>query len=292
LPVSLHAQTVDDGIMLPRQTLFTGWMYTRDSWDEYWEGALKRTNENIGTITTETNIWYANYGVVERVNIIAAVPFVRTRASQGVLHGISGAQDLTLGAKFNAFEHKSDKVGVLRTIAVVSAGIPLTNYNPELPPLSIGSGSLRLSWRGTVNYQSNPGWFVNGSTAYTSRGDVTLDRPYYYTDDEFVMSDKVPMPSVFDYTLSAGYLKDGVMATGSFTQQRTQGGGDIRRQDMPFVSNRMNFARIGAMVMYPIPKLRTLALQASYAHIVDGRNVGQSNTVTVGVFYLLSGASR
>ena len=72
------------------------------------------------------------------------------------------------------------------------------------------------------------------------------------------------------------------MATGSFSQQRTLGGGDIRRQDMPFVSNRMNLRSWAAMVMYPIPKLRSLAVQSSYAHIVDGRNVGQSKTFTDG----------
>jgi hypothetical protein len=209
-----------------------------------------------------------------------------------VLHGIGGMQDLTLAAKFNAFEHKSDRAGVLRAIAVVSASIPMTSYNVELLPLSIGLGSMRMSWRGTVNFQSNPGWFVNGSTAFTSRSDVTLDRPYFFTDDEFVMSDRAPMPDVYDYTLSAGYLKDGLMATGSFIQQRTLGGGDIRRQDMPFVSNRMNASKLGAMLMYPIPKLRRLALSASYSHVVAGRNVGQSQTFSAGFFYLFGGSSR
>jgi hypothetical protein len=292
LPASLQAQTIDDGIMLSKGMLFSGSMYTRDTWDEYWEGALERTNENIGTITTQTNTWFANYGVIDRVNVIASVPYVWTRPSQGVLHGISGAQDLTLAVKFNAFEQKWESGAFLRAIAVVSGSVPMTHYNPELLPLSIGLGSKRLSWRGTLNFQSAPGWFVNGSTAWTSRAAVTLDRPYYFTDDEFVMSDQVPMPSVIDYTLSAGYLKDGLMAAGSYQQQNTLGGGDIRRQDMPFVSNRMNVSRLGAMVMYPIPKLRRLAFQFSYWHVVAGRNVGKSQTFTTGFFYLLGSASR
>ena len=58
------------------------------------------------------------------------------------------------------------------------------------------------------------------------------------------------MPDVFDYTLSAGYLKGGLQVPISFSQQTTLGGGDIRRQDMPFVSNRMNFSRLDAVVMY------------------------------------------
>ena len=34
-----------------------------------------------------------------------------------------------------------------------------------------------------------------------------LDRPYYYTDDEFVMSSQVDMPNAVDYVASAGYMK-------------------------------------------------------------------------------------
>ena len=241
--------------MLSKGQLFTGGLYARESWDEYWEGSLKRDNDNIGTVTTQVNTWYANYAITNRLNVIGAVPYVWTRASQGVLHGIDGFQDLTLAAKFNAFERPSANVRTVRAIGVLSVSIPLTNYNPELPPLSIGSGSTRVSPRGTLNYQSGHGLYLDGSAAYTWRMPVTLDRPYFYTDDEFVMSDKVDMPDVFDYVVSGGYAKNGLMAVATFSQQRTTGGGDIRRQDMPFVSNRMNFSKVGGMGMYPIPKL-------------------------------------
>ena len=93
------------------------------------------------------------------------------------------------------------------------------------------------------------------------------------------------MPNVFDYVASAGYLKRGLMTDFSFSQQKTLGGGDIRRQDIPFVSNRMNFSRVGAMVMYPVPKLQNLAFQFAYAYTVDGRNVGQATTITTGLLY-------
>ena len=53
LAAPLAAQTIDDGIML--RTSSSPATSTHDSWDEYWEGALKRDNGNIGTITTQTN---------------------------------------------------------------------------------------------------------------------------------------------------------------------------------------------------------------------------------------------
>lgn len=293
LSVPLRAQTIDDGIMMGRHELQTGNLYSHDQWDRYWEGTLKRQNGNIGEITTQTNVWVANYGLHDRLNVIAMVPYVWTNASQGVLHGFKGFQDLTVAGKYNFLERSVRSYGSLKAIAVVSAGVPLTDYNPELLPLSIGTGSTRVSWRATVNFQSNPGWFLNGTTAYSWRSQVALDRPYYYTDGEFFMTNQVDMPNAVDYTGSAGYMKNGLMTAVSFSQQRTLGGGDIRRQDMPLVSNRMNFFKAGAMVMYPIPKVRELAFHFGLGHTFDGRNVGQATTVTTGLLYTFnSGAAR
>jgi len=200
-------------------------------------------------------------------------------------------QDLTLAAKWSVLEKPMTSYGTLRTIFVVAAGIPMNDYDVELLPLSIGLGSARVSWRGTVNYQSTPGWFLNMSTAYTMRSKVSLDRPYFYTNDEFVMSDRVDMPNTFDYVASAGYMKPGgLMTSVSFAQQQTLGGGDIRRQDMPFVSNRMNSFRAGAMVMYPIPKLAPLAVHFGLAHTFGGRNVGEATTITTGLQYTFNGS--
>ena len=110
----LHAQTIDDGIMMGKRSLFAGYVYTHDSWNLYWEGALKRDNENIGTITTQSNLLFGNYGVTDRLNVIAAAPYVWTRASQGVLSGMEGVQDITLAAKYSLIEKPSMKLGSVR----------------------------------------------------------------------------------------------------------------------------------------------------------------------------------
>jgi hypothetical protein len=283
----VHAQTVDDQIMIEGKTLFTGYLFTYDTWDEYWEGPLKRDNGNIGTMTTKTSSWFVNYGVTDRLNVIATMPYVQTHASQGVLRDMQGMQDFGVAAKYKIFSVPSP-IGVLSTFAVGSAGLPMTDYTPDFYPLSIGSNSRRAAGRFTVNLHTKPGWFATGSSAYTWRGDVTLDRPYYFTDGQLFLTSDVDMPNVFDYALSGGYLRRGLMASVTYSQQRTLGGGDIRRQDMPFVSNRMNADRIGGMVMWALPKkLRFLSVQGSYAYTLRGRNVGQASTVTGGVMYTL-----
>jgi hypothetical protein len=80
-------------------------------------------------------------------------------------------------------------------------------------------------------------------------------------------------------------MKNGLHTNYAFTQQRTLGVGDIRRQDRPFPSNRMNFTKVGGMVMHPVPKLRALAAQFAYAYTATGRNVGQAHSFTAGVLY-------
>jgi hypothetical protein len=284
-PALSHAQTVEDGIMLGRGELFTGALYSHDSWDKYWEGTLKRDNGNIGTLTTEAVTWFANYGLTSRLNVIGGFPRVWTNASQGVLHGMEGIQDLTVAGKY-AFVHGTPTpLGRFRAIGVAAAGIPLTDYSPDFQPLSIGFGSTRLTGRFTANLQTEPGPFINGTFGYTWRRTITLDRPYYFTDGQFFMTDQVDMPEVFDYAIESGYMKHGLMAAAIYSQQRVLGGGDIRRQDMPFVSNRMNTNRIGARVMAPVPKLGDLALHVAYMYTLDGRNVGQSTTLTGGLSY-------
>jgi hypothetical protein len=281
----LRAQTIDDGIMMPKKALCTGFLYMHDSWDQYWEGTLKRGNGNIGTITTDTLAWTGNYGVTHRLNVIAMAPYVWTKASQGVLHGMSGFQDVTLAAKYNLLETPFTSQGSLRTILVASAGAPLSDYTPDFYPLSIGSASKRFSGRMTLSFEAKKGWFITASGAYTWRDMVTLDRPAYFTDGELHMSDQVAMPDVFDYTLSAGYLGSHLQVPVSFSQQITLGGGDVRRQDVPFVSNRMNLQKVEAVAMYYLKKPNSLAVRVAGNYVVGGRNVGQSTTFGAGLLY-------
>jgi hypothetical protein len=286
LSPSLYCQTLEDGIMMGKRVVCAGYMYTHDSWDEYWEGALKRNNGNIGTLTTQSHQLYAIAGVTNRLNLITHLPHVRTEASQGVLAGMQGWQDATIAAKYKFFETPFTEKGFLRAIAVVSASLPMTDYVPDFLPLSIGLGSRRISARMTAHFRANTEWFINGTSAWSWRGSVGLDRPYFYTDNRFTFSDKVPMPDVFDYNVSSGVIRGELVLSGSFAEQRTQGGGDIRRQDMPFVSNRMNFSRVGGWAKVPVPRHEALSFVAGYSYVVAGRNVGQSSTITAGLMYL------
>jgi hypothetical protein len=282
---SLDAQTIDDHLMMPRRQLCTGFVYMHDSWDRYWEGPLERGNGNIGTLTTQSVSWMGTYGVTNRVNVIAMVPWVTTEASAGTLSGMDGVQDLTAAVKWNALDTPLTSVGALQVFLVASGSVPLGDYTPDFLPMSIGLQSNRASGRLSLNFQARQGWFVEGTGAYTWRDTVTLDRPAYFTDDRLFLTDQVAMPDVIDYTFRAGYWKHGVYAPLSFTQVITLGGSDIRRQDMPFVSNRMNSSRLDALVMVYLKKPRNFVVRLGASYVISGRNVGQSTTLVAGLLY-------
>ena len=99
------------------------------------------------------------------------------------------------------------------------------------------------------------------------------------------MTNEVNLPNTLDFAFSAGYINRGLETKLSYIQMNTQGGGDIRRQDMPFVSNRMNFSKAEILFMYYLPKPKYLAIRGSYSYTVAGRNVGQSSTFMLGTMY-------
>jgi hypothetical protein len=279
----LAAQAPDDGLMIPRHQLRSTVELGRDRWDHYWEGSLRRTNGNIGALTTRTAAWTLGYGVGERLSVFATLPYVWTRASQGVLQGMEGAQDLGVAAKLRAARVRVAGRTTVDAVLIAAAATPVTDYTPDFLPLSIGLGARRLAARAAVHAQDRSGWFVDGSAGHVWRANVRLDRLAYYTDGRLVLSDEVAMPRVVEYALAGGYQDATWCLPVALVAQRTLGGGDIRRQDMPFVSNRMNATRLVARAMYTLPALPALRLEAGAMHVVAGRNVGQGTTLTGGL---------
>ena len=280
---SAAAQTMDGGSMMAKRTLTAGVFYSHDSWDQYWEGTLKRTNGNIGTLTTKSITLVGGYAVTDRLALMATLPYIRTHASQGVLHDMSGYQDLALSARFRLLSTGPSEHGTFSAVVAGVAAIPTSDYTPDFYPLSIGTAGRRTSGHLALNFQSNSAWFANASASYMWCSNVRLNRSSYYTNGQLYLTNEVVMPNVVDYAFSAGVDNGRWRIPISLVQQRTLGGGDIRRQDMPFVSNRMDFVKLDGGLMYALPKNLSISLGA--ARVLTGRNVGQSTTFTSGLVY-------
>ncbi|MCC6290255.1 MAG: hypothetical protein IT249_20440 [Chitinophagaceae bacterium] len=279
-----HAQTDADAIMTNKNQLCNGFLYNYSSWDHYWEGGLKRNNLNLGTVSTQSVMYMANYGITNNLNLIAGLPYVWTKASDGTLAGMKGIQDISAFLKWRFFNHKTGN----NSIAVYTVGgfsTPLSNYTPDYQPLSIGLGSTNLTAKAMLDYRYK-NFTITGSAAYTWRSNLTIDRDAYYEDNQIHFTDKAEMPDVTNLQLRAGYRSKYLVAEGILNQMTTHGGGDITRNNMPFPSNRMNATSAGVFVKYTIPAFTHLELVGMANYTLDGRNAGQSTSYGGGIFYI------
>jgi hypothetical protein len=199
---------------------------------------------------------------------------------------MSGIQDVTVAVKYNFFQYKTEK-NTFRTFGVVNFSTPIGDYTADFYPLSLGSHTTNIAYRLTTYFRIQQGLFVNASAGYTWRSNTKLDRPSYYDGQNFYLSNEVKMPNVFDVVASLGYYKGPLLASIDFTQQNTLGGGDIRRQDMPFVSNKMNFSKVGVTALYYLAKPKGLAVRGTANYTLTGRNVGQTKSLMAGILYTI-----
>jgi hypothetical protein len=139
--------------------------------------------------------------------------------------------------------------------------------------------------RGLLNYQTGR-FFVAGAGQYVLRSNITIDRNAYYTD-HLIYSNQVDMPNVSNLLFSAGYRSLKLNIEGIVSNTTTQGGFDIRKNDMPFPSNRMNMTTVGGLAKYSFDNVTGLELTVGGNYVVSGRNVGQSTNLFAAVYYVL-----
>jgi len=270
--------------MMAKKNLCIGGSYMYNTWDHYWEGTFKRNNQNIGTVTTQMFGLMGTYGVTRKLNFIVSAPYVETKATAGTLHGQHGIQDLTAWVKWLAMEKNVGK-GVLSVYILGGGSLPLTNYIADFLPLSIGLHSKTLSGRLLVDYQQG-NFFATASGTYTGRSDITIDRNSYYTT-ELHLTNRVDMPNFMSYNFRTGYRSERMILEAVASNMTTIGGFDIRKNDMPFPSNKMNSTMVGVHVKYNFKSVQGLSLIAGGDYTVAGRNVGQATAFDIGVFYIL-----
>lgn len=283
VPGLSHAQTDMDAIMMNRHQFCNGFMYDHSSWDHYWEGTFKRDNKNMGKVTTQSVMYMTNYGISNKLNIIAGAPYVWTKASAGTLHGMKGVQDLSLFLKWKPITTSFGK-NKLSLFAVGGFATPLTNYVIDFLPMSIGLGSTNVTARGLVDFQHQR-FTVTGSAAYVWRSNVKLDRDAYY-DTRMHLTNEVKMPNIAQYQLRTGYRGQYLIAEALLTKMTTLGGFDITKNNMPFPSNRMNATAVGVHLKYTVRQLTSLEVYAGGNYTVAGRNVGQATAFNAGLFYV------
>lgn len=285
----VDAQTDLDAIMMTKNNFCIGAMYHYDSWKNYWEGTFKRDNANLGTVSTRTAGLMGTYGLTDKLNLLFNVPYVQTKASAGTLKGMKGFQDLSLMIKWMPLELAAGK-GTFSLYGIAGISVPLDNYVADFLPLSIGLHSRNALGRIMADYQLGS-FFVTASASYVFRDNVTIDRTAYYTT-EMHYSNKVKMPDAFSENFRAGYRSERVILEAVLDNWKTLGGFDIRKNDMPFLSNEMNSTKAGLNLKYNLKQVPGLSIIGGGNFTLAGRNVGQSSAVHGGIFYIIDFSKR
>jgi hypothetical protein len=280
---AVSAQTDVDGLFMAKRNFCGGVLGGYSSWDHYWEGTTYRMNENIGTVSSKSAMVMGNYGVSDKLNVLFMLPWIQNAASAGTLIGQQGLQDLTLLVK-NEFWIKDFNGLVVSAVGVVGGSIPVQDYTADYLPLAIGLKSKTAMGRLLIDAQKGK-LFATASATGMIRGNVTLDRTAYYTT-EMIYSNQVVMPSVLGYNVRLGWREgaDKIFEL-VLDGMNTMGGFDMRRNDMPFLSNNMDVMRVGFNSKYPIPKTNGLSLLAGVNTVISGRNMGQSTGYMAGLVY-------
>jgi hypothetical protein len=271
--------------MMEKNAFCVGPMYSYSSWKNYWEGTLKRENLNIGKVSTQMFGLMGNYGITRKLNALFSVPYVKTKASAGTLHGMKGVQDLSLFLKWRPIQKKMG-YGRLSLFGIAGVSFPLTNYVADFLPLSIGLHSKTALARVMVDYERN-NLFVTGSATYVFRDNVEIDRTAYYTT-EMHYTNEVEMPNGANYNFRAGFRNQRLIAEAVVNNWTTLGGFDITRNNMPFPSNKMNATTVGINLKYVFPFLPQLSIVAGGNTTVAGRNMGQATNVYGSFFYVFN----
>jgi hypothetical protein len=296
LMMQLNAQTDADAIMMVKNNFCVGGMYSYSSWKNYWEGTLKRNNENLGTVSTKMIGVMGNYGFSKKLNVLFSIPYIQTKATAGTLHGQKGFQDISLWLKWMPFEKKVGP-GVLSFYGIAGVSFPSTDYVADFLPMSIGLKSRNITFRAMADYQVGS-FFATVSGSYVYRSNITIDRTSYY-DTQLHSTNEVEMPDAAQLNLRAGYRTDRLIAEALFGNWTTLGGFDITRNNMPFPSNKMNMTTIGVNIKYNIKAVDGLSVIGGAGYTVNGfslfgnhifttRNVGQATSFNGGIFYILA----
>lgn len=277
----LAAQMPTDALMMARGQLCNLLQYNHTSWDQYWQGTEKRGNLNLGTFTNQNVMLMSALGVTDRFNVLVALPYVWTNASDSYLAGQRGVQDLSLWLKYHPVSLGAGP-GKFNAFATAGASTPVSNYVPDFLPFSIGLQSRSLSGRAVLNYTADFGLYLTLQAGYTWRSNIEIDRDGYLAHGQYYYTDEVEVPNMYDATGRLGFINSWLQTEVFYDHFDGVSGDDIRYNDMPFPTNRMQASSVGWMGKYTY---RQWAVQLGASRVLSGRNFGQGTTLSAGLLY-------
>ena len=279
--ITASAQTPTDGLLMKKGKNCTVVAYGSSTWENYWEGATKRSNTNLGKFTSQNVLLMSALGITDKLNIIVALPYVWTSASVSYLAGQSGVQDVSLWLKYRIVE-KSGDFGTIGLSATGGFSLPTNNYVADFLPFSIGMGCKTVSGRLILNYNKS-GFYVNAQGGVIGRSSTKIDRNSFIYSNKLYQSDVMPVPNATEGSVSLGFINSRFQTFVSLDKFGCLSGDDIRYNDAPILTNNMSSTSVNWFGKVNIGKFSIIA---NVGKVLSGRNVGEATSFGVGGAYL------
>ena len=285
---TMKSQTPTDAQFMDKKLSCLAVTYGEESWSRYWESTLYRENGNIGTLTRTTIMPMVAYGITRDINVIAGLPYVKTKTSQGTLAGSEGFQDFSLALKAKIATLDFDSSLFINLIGVLGGAIPVSNYNDDYGPQMLGLGCKEANGRLMVELIHKSGIYLRPQASYHLRTSCQIERDFYYSSEGPVYSDKIDIPNQTLMSLIFGVKlldNDRLRAEVGYNKFNTIGGTEIRRQEMPLTNSNMDGESMNATMQYHPSFLRQSSIILSYSQIMTGQNIGKSRAIMGGLTY-------
>jgi hypothetical protein len=280
------AQMPDDGFTMDKGIVCTVLGYSQSSWTHYWEGTRYKDNLNIGTFTSKAVMPMLAYGITNKLNVFASLPYISNSSSAGTLTGKKGMQDFSLEAKYKVYSKQKKQLNI-SLFAGAGFSLPSNKYVPDFLPYSIGLGSKTATARIIAHTVFKEHVFFTAQAAYTAKSNITVDRITYYSDGQRY-TNEMRVPNMWSGSVRAGYDNSRFRADVFYQFGKSETGSDIRANDMPLPVNKMNMQAIGFNGLFWVPKLNGLGVLVSAKNTIDGRNVGKAFTWMTGLQYFFT----
>jgi len=276
---SLNAQINTDGFFNKKGETNIALSYTEATFDEFYLGETRIDGVPVHNEIDQTVYdIYANYGITDRLTVIANLPFIVAEGNGGAdpVNGEtkqSDLQDISLILKWAAFvkEENGNKVTGIATIG----GSYAFDYEAN-GILSIGSGAPEIDAKLGLQYNDKSGFFGNAFVGYALKGEA---------DNTFGLGDggKFDVPNSVNAQIKLGYAAQYFYVDAWFDAQKSNGSLDINDPDFGgrFPETKVDYSRIGLNVYVPI--IKNLGLSAAAGRVISGRNVGISTFFTGGL---------
>lgn len=289
--IGLQAQNPSDALMMEAKQGCILLDYNFASFDQYWEGELKRNNETIATVERQSVMPMVAVGILDDLNFYLGVPYIRTNSTEpngGKFQGVDGFQDLIVALKYRWLNKKLGE-GHITGLATVGFSTPVTNYLSDYMPYSIGFGAPEMSYRLIFQYNTDSNWYIRTAGAYLWRGYTKAEREYYYNNGSYFTEwMDVPDAITTEAILGKWLFNKSLQVEVSYWRQQSLSGDDIRPYNAAQPTIKVNSGRIGATAHYYFEKLKGLGIIAYHTRVVNGRNAPVFNTTGVGLTYFFN----